>query len=258
MARKVNKNLLNGVIKSVPRAWTEENIGELLGLKINKSIKEISKIIDRTEISISIKLKRLKFSNDTYNEKHREDKYKRNSLFIDEINPKNILDVYAGNSYYKKNTNIKVIDNDIKGIETDYKLDAFEFLYKFRKNKFDLVDLDPFGSAFNCFDLAIQIAQEGLCVTFGEYGHKRWRRSDFVKSRYNINIYEEFETEKFNQYVIERAKIFNKELSVFYCANYGNIMRTYFKIKKTIKSISGKEYYGKPKDAQKNLFEENN
>ena len=254
----MNKNLLNGVIKSVPRKWTKENIDELLDLKINKSIKEISNIIDRTETSIRIKLKRLKFSTDTYNEKHREDKYKSNRLFVNEINPQNILDVYAGNSYYKKNTNIKVIDNDIKGVDTDYKLDAFEFLCKFRKNKFDLVDLDPYGSAFHCFDLAIQIAQKGLCITFGEYGHKRWRRSDFVKSRYNINFYEEFNTEKFNQYVIERAKIYNKDLSVFNCEDYGNIMRTYFKIKKITKSISGKEYYEK-QESKKNqtnlLFE---
>jgi len=243
----MNKNLLNGVIKSVPRKWTDENIKELLFLKKNKSIKDISKIINRTETSISIKLKRLKLSNDTYNEKHRQDKYRCNRMFLAEINPKNILDVYAGNSYYKKTTDIKVIDNDIKGTQTDFSLDAFDFLFKFKNMKFDLVDVDPFGSAFNCFDLAIQIAQKGLIITFGEYGHKRWRRSDYVKHRYNINNLQEFKTDKFNDYVIKRAKMFNKKLSVYITKDYGNIMRTYFKIKIIKKSVSGKEYYNKNK-----------
>jgi len=243
----MNKNLLNGVIKSVPRKWTDENIKELLFLKKNKSIKDISKIINRTETSISIKLKRLKLSNDTYNEKHRQDKYCCNRMFLAEINPKNILDVYAGNSYYKKTTDIKVIDNDIKGTQTDFSLDAFDFLFKFKNMKFDLVDVDPFGSAFNCFDLAIQIAQKGLIITFGEYGHKRWRRSDYVKHRYNINNLQEFKTDKFNDYVIKRAKMFNKKLSVYITKDYGNIMRTYFKIEIIKKSVSGKEYYNKNK-----------
>ena len=239
----MNKNLLNGVIKSMPRKWTDENIKDLVCLKKNKSIKEISDIIDRTETSIRIKLKRLKVSNDTYNEKHRQDKYKCNRLFVSEINPKNILDVYAGNSYYKKTTNIKVVDNDIKGIETDYKLNAFDFLFKFRKKKFDLVDLDPYGSAFDCFDLALQIAQKGIIITFGEYGHKRWRRSDYVKYRYNINAYQDFSPDQFNNYIIERGKIYNKDLSVFISKDYSNIIRTYFKIKLIKKSVSGKEYY---------------
>ena len=239
----MNKNLLNGVIKSIPRKWTNSNIKELLDLKKNKTIKEISKIINRTETSINIKLKRLKLKNDTYNEKHREDKYNTNKLFLDFIKPNSILDVYAGNSYYKKNTNIKVVDNDIKGKETDYKLDALEFLILNKNKKFDLVDLDPFGSAFNCFDLALTIAQKGLIITFGEYGHKRWKRKDFVQYRYNINNLDEFNADKFNKYIIERARIYNKELNVFITKDYKNILRTYFIINKTKKTKSGKKYF---------------
>jgi tRNA G26 N,N-dimethylase Trm1 len=239
----VNKNLLNGSIKSVPRKWTEENIQELLELKKTKSIKDISILINRTETSIRIKLKRLKKTDDTYNDKHREDKYKMNRIFINEINPETILDVYAGYSYYKNTTKLKVVDNDINGKETDFNLDSFDLLVKFRKRKFDLVDLDPYGSAFNCFDLALQIAQKGLIITFGEYGHKRWRRSDYVKHRYNIQTYKDFYPSNFNKYIIERAKIYNKDLSVFISKDYGNIARTYFKIKHIKKSVSGKEYY---------------
>lgn len=239
----MNKNLLNGVIKSIPRKWTNSNIKELLDLKKNKTIKEISKIINRTENSIKIKLKRLKLKNDTYNEKHREDKYNTNKLFLDFLKPKSILDVYAGNSYYKKNTNIKVVDNDIKGKETDYKLDALEFLILNKNKKFDLVDLDPFGSAFHCFDLALTIAQKGLIITFGEYGHKRWKRKDFVQYRYNINNLDEFNADKFNKYIIERAKIYNKELNVFITKDYQNIIRTYFIINKIKKTVSGTKYF---------------
>ena len=53
--------------------------------------------------------------------------------------------------------------------------------------KFDLIDLDPFGSAYDCFDLAIKMAKKGLCITLGELGHKRWKRLDFVSSHYGID-----------------------------------------------------------------------
>lgn len=243
----MNKNLLNGVIKSIPKKWTSEKIKELLELKKTKSIKEIASILDRTEISVRTKLKRLKKTNDTYNDKHREDKYNINRLFLKEINPKSILDVYAGNSFYKNNVNIdicNVIDNDINRDTTDYKLEALDLLYKFKNKKFDLVDLDPYGSAFDCFDLALKIATKGIVITFGEYGHKRWRRSDYVRHRYNIRSYKDFNIDSFNNYIINRAKIYNKDLSIFMAKDYTNICRTHFHIREIKKSVSGKEYYG--------------
>jgi len=71
------------------------------------------------------------------------------------------LDVYAADCYYKKFNINKYItnDKDIKR-DTDYHMDAFGFISKFYNNKFDIVDLDPFGSAFDCFDLSIKIAQK--------------------------------------------------------------------------------------------------
>jgi hypothetical protein len=39
----------------------------------------------------------------------------------------------------------KYITNDIdESKPTDYHLDSFDFITRFYKNKFDLVDLDPF------------------------------------------------------------------------------------------------------------------
>ena len=58
--------------------------------------------------------------------------------------------------------------------------------------RYDLVDLDPFGSAYDCFDLACKIAKKGLCITLGEMGHKRWRRFDFIRTHYDIDCEEDF------------------------------------------------------------------
>ena len=54
--------------------------------------------------------------------------------------------------------------------------------------RFDLIDIDPFGSAYDCFDLSIKIAEKGLIITYGEMGHIRWKRLDYVNRIYNINV----------------------------------------------------------------------
>ena len=69
------------VTKSKPRKWEDEDIANLKRLKKKGlSNKEIGKELDRTEVSISIKLKRLNKSNTTYNNKHIKDKYMANDL----------------------------------------------------------------------------------------------------------------------------------------------------------------------------------
>ena len=40
-------------------------------------------------------------------------------------------------------------------------------------NQYDLIDIDPFGSVYDCLELAIKMAKKGIIVTYGEYGHKR-------------------------------------------------------------------------------------
>ncbi len=244
----MNKNLLNGVIKSIPKKWEEKEIQLLQKLKKDGlTIKEIAKKLNRTETSISIKNKRINQNNDNYNKSHRKQKYLLNERFVEIIKPKTIFDVYAGNSFYKNNIkmqNIKVVDNDKDAKNNcDYNLNSLDFLHKFRNNKIDLVDLDPYGSCFECFDYSLEIAQKGIIITFGESGHKRWKRSDFVKFRYKINSLENFNNKKFVDYVVERALIFNKRLIPIFEANFKNILRVYFEIKLIKKSISGIEYY---------------
>ena len=244
----MNKNLLNGVIKSIPKKWEEKEIQFLQKLKKDGlTIKEIAKKLNRTETSISIKNKRINQNNDDYNKTHRKQKYLLNERFIEIIKPETIFDVYAGNSFYKNNINtknIKVVDNDKNSKNIcDYNLDSLDFLHKFRNKKIDLVDLDPYGSCFECFDYSLQIAQKGIIITFGEVGHKRWKRSDFVKFRYKINSLKNFNNKKFVDYVVERALIFNKILIPIFEANFKNLLRVYFEIKLIKKSVSGKEYY---------------
>jgi len=244
----MNKNLLNGVIKSIPKKWDEKEINLMQKMKSNGfTFKEIAKKLNRTETSIFIKNKRIKQKNDNYNKSHRKQKYLLNERFIEIIKPKTIFDVYAGNSFYKNNIktkNLKIVDNDKdKKNICDYNLESIDFLHKFRNKKIDLVDLDPYGSCFECFDYALKIAQKGLIITFGEVGHKRWKRSDFVEHRYNIKTINDFSNKKFINYIIERALIFNKNLTPIFEANFKNILRVYFEIKIIKKSNSGKKYF---------------
>ena len=240
----MNKNFINGVIKSVPKKRTNEDIATLLSMRQNNiKFKDIATKLQRTHVSVEIKYKRLCKKNDTYNIKDKNLKYNTYAYFIKSIKPQSILDVYEGGSYYKNNyKDIKVIDNDIKG-GCDYKLKSMDLLTKLRSKKYDLIDLDPYGSAFECFDLAINMSLKGLIITFGEYGHQRWNRSDFVRHRYNINTLGEFRDTKFIDYIINRGLIFNKDISVYKSIIYKNILRVYFNVKTIKKSQSGKEYF---------------
>jgi len=85
-----------------------------------------------------------------------------------------------------------------KSISATYNLPAdrlIAMLYAEGKT-FDLIDLDPFGSAFDCFDLAIKMAKKAIIITFGEMGHKRWKRLDFVRYHYGIENLSDFTTSR--------------------------------------------------------------
>jgi tRNA G26 N,N-dimethylase Trm1 len=145
----------------------------------------------------------------------------------------------------KKNTELKVIDNDIKVKGSDFKLDAFDFLYQHRKQKIDIVDLDPFGSAFDCFDFALEIAQKGLIVTFGEIVGRRFNRQDFVWHRYGIESIEDFNTDKLSEYLEKRALIYRKKLTPIIKAEMTNISRVYYKVEHFDFGNSGCKYFPK-------------
>lgn len=236
-----------GYTKTTPRKWTPEEIEWLKKMKKQGySNKEIAISLDRSETSVSIKTKRLGKNNNTYNQKHVLEKYKINNDFLEKIQPKNILDLYCGVNPFYKNKNVTTNDID-KSIKADYNEDAFKLLCKlyYEGKKYDLIDLDPFGSAYDCFDLAIKMAKKGLIITLGELGHKRWKRLDYVKTHYNIDKLEDFTIENLISYIQKIGLRNKKKLIVWEYKEWQNIGRVYFVIQSEKITEQWKGFIGK-------------
>jgi N2,N2-dimethylguanosine tRNA methyltransferase len=220
-----------GFTLSEPRQWTS---GEIVWvnerLAEGHTVKEIADAIGRTKVSVSLKVKRQSKIKDTYNEKHREMKYAANQRLIDVAGPKSVLDVFAGNSYYLDRGIKRVVTNDLdEKFNTDYHEDALKLLCRLYANgdKFDIIDLDPYGSAYDCIDLAIKMASKGLAISFGEWGHLRWRRYDYVRPRYGIAKVEDFTQQAFIDELTRIAATNKKKVEVLDVLKYGNFLRVY-------------------------------
>ena len=225
----------SGLTKFQPRRWTKKEIEWVNMLKEKGfNTKRIAECIYRDITQVSIKIKRLGKKSMTYNQAHLEEKFSTNRDFVKEINPKSVLDVFAGDvSVYKKLNCDNVISNDKnKNANTEYHLRALDFVCQMYidKRKFDLVDLDPFGSAYDCFDLAIKMAKKGLVITLGELGHKKFKRLDFVRRYYDINKLEDFTSENLVKHIIKIGARNKKTLIPIYVKDWRNIARVYFKI----------------------------
>lgn len=222
-----------GITKNVPREWTQEEIDWCLELREQGyTTKDIAESVGREATSVSIKLKRMTKKNDTYNTGHLVEKYKTNDEYYSYLQPKKVLDVYSGEKHYWKNKCDCVSNDKNEEFEADYHLDSLKLLCKeyLEGNKYDLVDLDPFGSAFDCFDLAMKIATKGIIITYGEMGHKRWKRTDFVRNTYGIETLEDFTIENLIAKTREIANHNHKDLSIWKVCNWPNISRVYFEI----------------------------
>lgn len=222
-----------GITLSDPKRWTEDEIQWLVASKESgMNVAEIAAELDRTPISVQVKLKRLSKTSDTYNAKHRELKYAANTSFIETLQPKSVLDLYAGHSWYA-DKELDLITNDLSAdFDTDHHEDALKLLARLYidNRKFDLIDLDPYGSAYECFDLAIRMAQKGIIISFGEFGHARWKRLDYVRDRYGINDLDEFEPAAFIKEAQRIGRLHKKELVMVDSLQYGNFLRVYFSI----------------------------
>lgn len=225
-----------GFTKSAPREWTEKEIEWIQQLKQEgHSVEYIAFSIDRTPISVSVKLKRLgKKDGHSYNAEHSQDKYETNREFLKQVTPKSVLDLFTGcNSWYTKNTDAKVLTNDENpDIIADYHEKAEMLIHRlyYEGHRFDLVDLDPFGSAYDCFDLAIKMAKKAIVITYGEMGHLRFKRLDFVRRYYGIDTIEDFTIERLiaeTQKIASRSK---KILRPVFVKNWNRISRVYFTI----------------------------
>lgn len=221
---------------TAPRKWSEEEISWLLDLKRRGfSAEDIAKSMGRTVVSVSLKLKRLgKKDGKRYNASHVEDKYDCNSEFVNMIDPKSVLDLYAGDCWYKKNCpGVHVESNDTDcSRDTDYHENAEMLVHRlyYERKQYDLVDIDPFGSPFECLDLGIKMASRGLVVTYGEMGHKRFKRLDFVRSRYGIKSLEEFTVEKMIAETVRIGERNKKRLTPVIVRNWNRISRVYYKV----------------------------
>ena len=221
-----------GYTATAPRRWTKQEIDWCNdALEQGYSYKDIAESIDRSETSVSIKLKRLQKPKNTYNVSHLADKLCTNHEFLRYLDPEDILDVYAGQESFYKNYHVISNDEDEEA-NTTYHMDALKCLCHqyLEGEKFDLVDLDPYGSAYECFDLAIKIAKKGLSITLGELGHKRFKRLDFVRSHYGITKMEDFTSENLVKHIQQIGLQNKKLLKVWKLKNWKLISRVYFTI----------------------------
>ena len=251
----IGKDLKNGgYTKDTPRKWTEGEIEWLFMLiKEGFSNKQISIFLYRNQTSVSIKRKRLKKDDGkTYNEAHREDKYLYNEMFLKKINPKITLDLYSGNSFYEGKVE-ELYTNDINSkFQTYFNEKAEKLVHKlyYEGWSFDLIDVDPFGSAYDCFDCCIKMAKKGLIITLGEMGHKRFKRLDFVKRHYDINSIDDYNSKNIINKIIKIGKRNKKDLRVIFLRDYKNISRVYFEVK----NIKITEQWDDVENKQEGLF----
>ena len=220
---------------TTPRKWTQKEIDWVLELRENGySIPQIAESCGRSEVSVGIKIKRIGKSNNTYNDGHILEKNALNDKFIEVIAPKSICDAYCGEQSYYSKYNAKLLTNDINTDFTNanYHLDALKFMCMcyYKGRTFDIVDLDPYGSAYDCLDLAIKMAKKGLIVTLGELGHKRWKRLDYVSRHYGINTIEEFTINNIIKHIQKIGERNKKTLNVWKSIEWKNIGRVYFQI----------------------------
>lgn len=224
----------SGCTKTQQRKWTKEEEAFLLIKAKKYTLSEVAECLNRTYQSIHLKYKRLNKSSISNNKPTIDKKYETNDLFIKLLNPKSILDVFAGHqSYYHNLSNVKVISNDKNNKNHHYNMDALKLLMhlNIQDKKFDIVDLDPFGSAYDYIELALKIAKKGIIITYGEFGHKRYKRIDYVKHRYNISNFENFNIDKI---ILEtqRLGLIHKKILIpkAILNSKGLIYRVYFKI----------------------------
>lgn len=222
-----------GYTISNPRQWTDKEIEWCMSLKSKGfSNEEIAASVGRTPVSIQIKLKRIGKKNDTYNEHHLSDKYACNLSFYEVVRPKTILDLYCGGkSFWRNLMKSGVVTNDLNAdVDADYHERAEMLIHKlyYDGHKYDVIDLDPYGSAYDCFDLSIKMAQKGLIVTFGEFGHRRWKRLDFVKRYYGIESLEDFTLKNIVSHLEKIAERNKKRITPIISRTWDRIARVWF------------------------------
>ena len=74
------------------------------------------------------------------------------------------------------------------------------------------------------------MSKKGIIITYGEMGHKRWKRLDFVSKRYDINNVEEFTIDKLIEKTVLIGKRNKKLLIPEIITNNKLISRVHYRI----------------------------
>lgn len=222
----------NGLTKNQPRRWTtQEESHALLLREKGLTNHQIAFCLERDVVQVGIKIKRLLKKTGEYNDRHQQDKYQTNDLFLALLQPSTVLDLFAGPDSYYHDKVEEVYTNDVNPDYGTYYNERAEVLAATLANEgqtFDLVDVDPFGAAFDCLESALQLADRGLVVTFGELGHRRWKRLDYVGPRYGIAKVEEFTAEYLAKFVQGAGEKYGKKLDLIFLRKWHNIARAYY------------------------------
>ena len=201
----------------IMKGYTSEQIGESMGRSVN---------------SIDYMRKKEALNNRQYNSHHIIEKQEINALFIEKIKPRTVLDLYCG--YGTSYIGCEVTSNDINPkYDADYHMDAYKLICKLysENKKYDFIDLDPFGSARDCFDLAIKMARKGLAISFGEIRHRNFKRYEQVWADYGIRTKDDFNINTILKTVMILGYKNKKELVIYDKRDWRSISRVWFEIK---------------------------
>jgi len=221
--------------KSIPRRRTDEEVEELIMDKQQwLSISEMAEKHNRTSVAINIKLKRIWKKSGSYNKEHLGEKYKANGQFMSIIKPTSVLDLYCWENMRRANNcdcNVYSNDKD-ENIPCEYHEDAERLITELwlAWDRFDIIDLDPYWSAYDCLDKAIRLADKWLIVTVWELWHKRFKRLDYVRYRYDIYDMEHFTLGNIIKYIQKIWMINKKKLMPVLIKDWNRIWRVYFSI----------------------------
>lgn len=194
-----------------PQRWSDEDEAVLLELVTDESVSDdeiYSKFSERPTASLDNKIRRLKKENGLYNSPYAAEKYDYNESWIayaDRMTygPVNIFEGYAGTGESSKiyeqysGTHIacEMEDDVFKQLESSVPSvtavhdDCANELH--RRNaaseRFDFIDLDPFGSPFDTIPLALSLITNGyLTVTYGDINLQRWGRTNVLMKQYRM------------------------------------------------------------------------
>ena len=222
----------NGHSTSIPREWTDKE-EEWLRYCLSKgySTRQIAESMNRSENSVYHKRKRLSFKDKTYNADHIKEKYLLDTSFCDLLNVETILDLYAGDS--TKYQKYDVTSNDTnESYNTTYHRPALKLLCQLysENKKYDVIDLDPYGSAYDCFDLAIKMSRKGLIISLGEIVTKKRGYLGFVRNHYGIDNIKDFTTDNMIKHIQRIGMRNRKKLVVWHKKEWKTISRVWFTI----------------------------